>query len=339
MPWAATQEAVDWVHREIRANGDIVSEHFEEGIPWQEALEGKPFPEEFTSFLYDRLNHRRKGDRLLLSLNAMDPLRRALAPYRGNKENMPLPRPWSSYRFNSPEVKTAYARYVRRMVELFNPDYLAIGVETNLLMRNQPAKWADYIELLSSTYQNIKKTYAGPVFVTVEAVALLGPSYSEANADDQARALKDLLPYCDILGVSLHPFMSSFLAERVPEELYDRVFELAPGKKVAITEASYPARKWSTRVNGTLVEFTGTDEKQEAFLSRLLESAERHEAPFAIWFTIRDYDALWKATGKRNDLLIWRDTGLYDESGSARKALGTWKGWLARKYTAQSQSR
>ena len=52
-PWAATQEAVDWVHQEIRKSGDIVSEHFEEGIPWQEALEGKPFPDEFNEFSTD----------------------------------------------------------------------------------------------------------------------------------------------------------------------------------------------------------------------------------------------------------------------------------------------
>jgi hypothetical protein len=323
-PWAATQEAVDWVHREIRREGDIVGERFEEGVPWAEALSGAPFPQTFQDSLDDHLKRRQAGQQLFLSLNPMNPLRTRLAPSLGAA--------WDATRFNEDQVKTAYVNYVRRMAALFKPDYLAIGAEVNLLARNDPSQWKDYVELLAHTYKEIKKSYSGVVFVSVEAVALLGPTYSEADEDDQKRALADVLPYCDLLGVSLHPFLSSFLADKIPEELYERIFDFAPGKKTAITEFSYPAQRWSTRMKGATLVFEGTEEKQDAFLGRVLESANSHEAPFVIWLTLRDYDALWESTGRKSDLLVWRDTGLYDERGATRKALHTWRKWFQRPF-------
>jgi hypothetical protein len=52
---------------------------------------------------------------------------------------------------------------------------------------------------------------------------------------------------------------------------------------------------------------------------------------FVAWFTVRDYDQLWAGALAQDPIaLIWRDTGLFDESGAAREALTTWRDWRAR---------
>jgi hypothetical protein len=45
---------------------------------------------------------------------------------------------------------------------------------------------------------------------------------------------------------------------------------------------------------------------------------------------LRDYDAVWEALGRDETLVIWRDTGMYDEDGELRPAGELWLEWLAR---------
>lgn len=42
-PWDMTLEAVMDTGRFIVENGDIISHHLEQGVPWTEALDDKPF--------------------------------------------------------------------------------------------------------------------------------------------------------------------------------------------------------------------------------------------------------------------------------------------------------
>jgi hypothetical protein len=53
-PWDATLEAVDWTYQTIMTNGDIVSHHIEEGVPWPEALTGSAVPAAYSA-LADRV--------------------------------------------------------------------------------------------------------------------------------------------------------------------------------------------------------------------------------------------------------------------------------------------
>jgi hypothetical protein len=240
-----------------------------------------------------------------------------------------LPPPWDSYALDSPEVKQAYSSYAKRMIALFNPDYVAIGVEVNLLVRNAPSLWPAYLELHKQVYQDIKLAFPNlPVLASFDVNAILEGYNLEDDHAAQMQALRDILPYVDVLGISLHPFLSVYLADTVPGSLFDDVFALT-SKPIAITESSYPAQVWSIDVGGTTVTFSGSQAKQEDFVGRLLGAAQAHEAPFVIWFTARDYDALWEALGESDAALPWRDTGLYDEQGSPRQALAVWQRALA----------
>jgi hypothetical protein len=330
-PYAASTEAINWVYDAVRANGDLISEHIEEGVPWGEALEGRAFSDDFQNSLNFRKLKRAPGQKLLLSISPLSTGRDGLAFYRGEAINQPLEMPWQEFTFDQQEVKTAYLNYARRMIEFFSPDYFCLGVEVNLLKRNKPELWSSYLLLQEFVYNQLKQEYPNLIMlVSVEAIPLM-PGYTDADTTAQASALEDILPYTDILGISLHPCMSNFRADYIPTDLFSRI-RLLTDKPLAVTESSYPAQRFTITVNGQAVTFNGSPTKQEDFVKQLLTAANKDQYRFVVWFTIRDYDALWEELGKGDVLLFWRDTGLFDERGISRRALSTWQLWLRKPY-------
>ncbi len=332
-PWFydATAEAIDWTYQAINENGDVISHHIEEGVPWPEAAAGTPFADDFANSIDERLKKSGPGKKIFLSLSPINTARNGLALYRGSCINMPLPGPWDELELDSPEVKSAYLGYLRRMIALFHPDWLTIGVEVNLLARNNLTLWPKYLDLHRHIHGELKKSNPDLVLLaSFDSNAVLEGYSTMDDPVVQKQALQDLLPHLDALGISLHPFLSTVhFAESIPEDMFDRLFTLTK-KPTIITESSYCAQSWTLHVNGAAIEFRGSPEKQQAFTARMLEAAQRYRAPLVVMFAIRDYDALWNAFGKSDAALPWRDTGLYDEAGKPRPALATWVSYLRR---------
>lgn len=323
-PWLcdATVEAQNWTWAKLNAEGDIVSNHLEEGVPWQAMFDGQDFSGSYLAELQYRKDHLAPGKKCLVQINPLNTARNGLALNRGATPAEPLAAPWTGYALNSSQVKTAYLNYSRKMVEFMHPDYLLIGVEVNLLIRNNPGLWAAYVELQGHVYTGLKALYPDlPVAVSVFCV----PYFPEFSGGDslpaQVAGLSDLTPFVDFVAFSAHPSMSALLAESFPDDYFDRLFALT-SKPVAISESSYPAQGWSIPP----LTWNGSPEKQDAFLEKMLEASRKAKARFVIWFAIRDYDALWNTVlGQSQDALVWRDTGLYDEAGADRPAILRWR--------------
>jgi hypothetical protein len=331
-PWLydATNEAQDWTWSKLNAGGDIISNHLEEGVPWQAMYDGQDFSGSYLEELQYRKDRRAPGRKCLVQINPLNTARDGLAANRGEKVGEPLPAPWNGYALNSPQVKTAFLAYAHKMVEFLEPDFLLIGVEVNLLIRNNAALWSAYVELHSYVYSGLKATYpALPVAVSVFCV----PYFPEWSGDDdltaQLAGLADLTPVVDFVAFSVHPFMSALLAETFPDDYFDRLFGLT-SKPIAISESSYPAQVWSAPP----LTWNGSPEKQDAFLGKMLEASQKHRARFVIWFAVRDYDALWNTVLKQSqEALVWRDTGLYDEAGADRSAIVRWRSAFSRSWS------
>lgn len=329
-PWLydGTFDAQNWVWSRINAEGDVISNHLEEGVPWQAMFDGQDFSGSYLAELQYHKDHRAAGRKWLVSINPLNTARNGLAPNRGATPAEPLTAPWNGYALNSAQVKTAFLNYARKMVEFMDPDYLLIGVEVNLLIRNNPAVWSAYVELHQYVYSGLKASYPTlPVAVSVFCVPYFPEFSSEDSLPAQMAGLADLTPFVDFVAFSVHPFMSALLAESFPDDYFDRLFALT-SKPVAISESSYPAQGWSTLSGLT---FNGSPEKQNAFLEKMLAASQARGAWFVIWFAIRDYDALWiSVLGQSQEALPWRDTGLYDEAGADRLAIHTWRKAFAR---------
>ena len=333
-PYEATVEAVDWVYDKITSEGDIISHHMEQGVPWPEAYAGDPFPQSFIDEIQSRLLRKVAGQKVLLQISPLNGERNGMALYRSNtKENDDLPVGWIGLNLDDAKVKTAFLNYAIRMIEYFNPDYVIIGVESNLLIRNNPGIWNNYIELQKYVYIELKKLY--PLLelsVSVDCVSYFPEWTNNTNLQAQLDGLNDLNPYIDFLSFSVHPFMSALLADNFPVDYFQRLFSIT-SKPVAISESSYPAQYWQT-MTAPILNFYGTQEKQNNFLSLMLYEAQCYKSKFVIWFSIRDYDALWNdfPLKVQEQAIVWRDTGLYDEAGNIRLSLLTWQKWYYSYY-------
>jgi hypothetical protein len=327
-PSAPTVEAVTGTYTFIAANGDLLAEHIEEGVPWQAAADGKPFPKEFAQKMQGRAKNRPKGMKLLLSITPLDMGRQGFAELVDDKGKRPVPKEWADKKFNDPAVKAAYLAYVRWMIDTFRPDYLLTGIETNELLNNRPAAWDAYRELSAHVRAEIKKQH--PDMVVAESVTLhkLLEKGNKKLAEYQ-KAIREFIAGHDFCPVSFYPF---FLGQHKPAE-FDEAFKFLTtftDKRIAIAETGHPAedlavKRWN-------LNFPATAAEQDDYVTTLLKRAQADRYLFVTWYASKDFDDLWATFPESvKDLgRLWRDTGLVDEKGKERPGLATWKKELGR---------
>jgi hypothetical protein len=319
---------LDYVYGRIAADANIILHHFDDGIQWDKALSGEAFHPDITDDWQLRRDRTPAGHKVFVAVTPLNFWRNGLAAYRSDAANQPLPSPWDTYALNHSDVKTAYLNYCRRIIDFFQPDYFAVGIEVNLLMLNAKPSWTAFVELHRHVYAQLKADYPSlPIFVSYTGMDFVS-GWTSANHADQMTALADTIGYTDYFGLSIHPQGSVFMLNRNPAavptvEDFRTLFALG-GKPVAVCETSYPAEPF-TAYGGWVATF-GTPELQWQFFQNLLAAADQTDTEFIINFVLRDYDALWQDMGSPDDIIkFWRDTGFYDENGKARPVWTIWR--------------
>jgi hypothetical protein len=124
--------------------------------------------------------------------------------------------------------------------------------------------------------------------------------------------------------------MEGYSPQTLPDAWFADVAALDPCKPFAIAETGYIAEEsYRPLFSGKTVE--GSEETQAAYVRRLLQSAAAQEARFVVWFFPQDVDAFWesrKNLAEKWFVKIWRDSGLVDGNGRARRGLTEWDRWL-----------
>lgn len=325
-PWDMTLEAVTETGSFILKHGDIVSHHLDNGVPWTEALEDKPFHPKMMEDWEGRKNLS-ANKKVFLSVTPLDGGRSGMSPYRGEDEGMPIPDLFKDKAFNDPIVMKAYSNYCLRAAEFFQPDYFAIGIEVNELFHNARKMWQPFLELYMNTYSELKKSYPDlPIFTTLTLHNLTNQGWEDL--EEQQAEIKKFLEHNDVAGISYYPFMAG--QSEKPVEMFDWIRSFTD-KPLAITETGFPAEDIILKTYD--VEISGTPEKQQIYFETLLDRAKQDNYLFVISFLYRDYDQLWE---KIKDMapeafIVWKDCGLLDENGAERPAYEVWKSYLSGK--------
>lgn len=332
-PYDATVTAVTDTWNVLDQDADMVTMHFDDGIPWQEALDGVNNSTSYTlnydpNFL-NNLNYKQSqippGHIVYLAVTPLNFYRDGLAPHRGAAGNETLTPPWDGYALDSPDVVTAFIAHCENMISLFNPDYFAYAIEANILYATDASQWSAFVNLAQATYSAIKARHPDlPVFVSLQA------SFFHGDESGQTAAIQQILPYTDFIAVSAYPYSSYADPADIPADFYTSVAALAADKPFAIAETAWPAEDVTSPYPVTISE---TPQRQQAYLQRLLADADSLDAKFINWFFTRDYDDMWDSTLQYDSdaalLRLWKDTGLYDGAGNARLALTDWQAALA----------
>lgn len=252
--------------------------------------------------------------------------RKALAPYWGEKDNQPLPTGWATHALNSPEVKQAFLNFALRAVDAMKPDYLAIGIESNVLLSHDAAKWRQLKDLHRETYQAVKKKHPGlPVFFTTEVLHYKKLA-KEARGSSQESEVADLMRYSDLFAMSIYPHMSYDVPRPIPADFLD--FAKAFHKPIAVSESGMTSRNVELKAFKITLHGSETDQKQ--FTELLLRVAARNQYEFVINFATTDFEKLCaRLPAPVDDLArIWADTGMQTGEQIPKPALGIWDGWL-----------
>jgi Glycosyl hydrolase family 53 len=310
-----------------RARGDIVSVMFIGGIPWPEALDGKPFSKD----VQENMSYRPPaGKKLFLSISPLNKDRRGLAPYWGETDNQALPQPWNGEPLNSPRVKRAYLNFIMRAIETMRPDYLAIGVESNVMLSRDQSKWQQLKELHRDTYTAIKKVHRSlPVFFTTEVLHYKRLT-RDAKGTNQEKEVADMMRYSDLFAMSLYPHMSPEALRPLPGNFLD--FAKGFKKGIAVSESGMTSRPVDLRSYNTSL--YGSDADQTQFTEYLLKTAARDNYEFVINFATTDSDRLVaRLSPQLADLArIWAYIGMQTSDKRPKPASAVWDGFFRAKY-------
>lgn len=326
-PWPSdlTLKAVNESYSFINNHGDMIAHHLDNGIPWQESLDGKEYSKHVKEQWAIRKSKTPSGHKVYLAITPLNFDRNGLAPYWGETDNMTLGEPWKSRRLNDQDVKTAYLNYAIRAIDYFGPSYVAIGIESNMIISKSPAKWNDYLELNRYVYQELKKKYPTlTVFNTIQYEHLRGiEEESKANTRLQISGVKQLMEHSDILALSTYHYGIAH-NKAIPS-----YFDLAVSYKKPLAIAEMGAMSKDITIFGKKIK--ATEQDQAEFVRFILDNANKNNFLFVVNFVNTDYEKLLSKLPKqvREVSKAWVYTGLARPNGTAKPALGVWDAYLA----------
>ena len=335
-PTELSSQGVETAYQIIDAHADIIAQHFDDGIPWPEMLNSASFealPDVVKADWNFRKSRTKVGKKVYLAITPIAISRDQLAPYKGETADTPLSEigePWVSATFDHPDVIQAYKNYAQVAIEFFHPDFLAIGIEVNLLSINTPEKWQSYVNLNKQVYLYLHNLYPTlPIFDSFFANNFY-PNITEADVANQIARFREIEPYTDYFALSVYPYMSAFLTNDVPTD-YFKVLDAITSKPLAIAESGYMAEPIGLDFGGgNIINYTGSEQKQKDWVEFLMQQSEQRDFRFIINFINQDYTILCQQLNCDDSVRLWENTGLFDENHNPRQALTIWDGYLQR---------
>lgn len=220
--------------------------------------------------------------------------------------------------FRDRRIRNALVAYATYVVTNYRPQYLAIGVEINMLRDRAPEQFDAFLEAYAEAYAAAKA--ADPdvkVFPTFQLEDLMG-NLGRIHPP-QWDAIEPFRGMMDALAISTYPYLAGYeSAEAIPPEYYAQLREHWEGE-ILIAEAGYS----SAPVEGQSV--VGSEADQAAFLERLLREAEEQGFSMVIYRAI--FDPAFVAQGAAS---VFRHIGLRKADGSNKAAWALWEEWARR---------
>jgi hypothetical protein len=220
--------------------------------------------------------------------------------------------------FEDPRLRDALVNYTAYVANNYEPDYLAIGVEVNMLYERSPAQFEAFVRAYEAAYDVAKAARPGMlVFPTFQLEDLLGRL--DQVHEPHWEVLDAFRGKMDALAVTTFPFVGNIRAARdIPPDYYAQLVRYFEGP-VLIAQAGYP----SAPVEGEAL--IGTEQDQAEFLGRLQADAEANSFGLVSWVAPRDPAVASEGSG-------WslKDTGLRRADGANKAAWPTWERWALR---------
>jgi hypothetical protein len=135
-PWPAdfTEQELNNSYRFINDNCVMVSHHFDEGIPYEEAFaNNNSWPAKLQQDLATRLQKLAVGKKVLISSSALALNRTSKAPYSSQSTTVSgaVKNKWQAMNWDNDSLATAYVNFVSYMATTLNATWINFAVESN----------------------------------------------------------------------------------------------------------------------------------------------------------------------------------------------------------------
>lgn len=317
--YAATNSANDDTYDFILKNGDIYAEQIDEYIPWRSWVIDEALSDDFLLKMEYKFQKKPSDIPLSLSVSLLDTDRTGLLPDRDGwiPEHSGL---------DDPIIIDAYTKHVKWLVEKFDPAYLIFAMEVNELFQKNNQEWENYKTLSIQIKERIKTDF--PNLLISESITLHNWIDPEQNNQEEYNAeMQLLLQNMDFASISFYPFLKGYSTEDQFQQAFD-FLQSHIQIPIAFVETNHLAETLELASFNLTIESDPCEQKE--YLENLLQNAQDLDFEYIIWWSHRDYDALWETFPEEvKDIgKIWRDTGLLDEDGKERIALDSWKAAL-----------
>jgi hypothetical protein len=325
-PYDFSLEAVVKTRQIVVANSTIYALHFDDGIPWKEALADERWPGRVQKEWDDQARAIPPDHKIYLGLAPLATDRKTLAPATGEQKRLPTPSELLNVPLDDPHVEKAYLNYARRAVRQFKPDILNLGIEAGGILMRDTERWRQFERLYDHVRLALKRQYPN---LQIGISFSLGHLRVNANAN----IAKSLIAKSDYLGLSFYPSASAF----------DEKFGLPPldsgkdawrkplawvraytDKPIALCETGYTTQ--DTNIPQFDLHMKGDEQLQAEYVRDLFEIARRDRYVFVIWFLAIDYDKLYARMPPGSEVMqLWRNIGLLDGQLRPKPAWPIWQ--------------
>jgi hypothetical protein len=323
-PWPPdfTSKGYDLAYSFINTNCDMISHHFDDGIPWEESYLNLQMPQKLMDDLARRKEKTGADKKILLSVAPLKISRKERAGAYSGSANTAA---WANKPFGDTTVVNAYVNFINYLMNELHPDVINYGVESNSGEWNA-ADFEEYKKFLSQVHSKLTALHPGkPFFLSF----MVTPDVKFLN---NAKALE---PYTDYITLSAYPYTyigspvyGSSSPALIPKGLFQSYFDINTSKPCAFAETGFIAEDLSI----TGINKEGNEQWQKEYVDQIFDLCENNHAKFIIWFCPYDYsDAVntFNAIGYTNDLAkLWEHTGLVNAGLIERPACKIWKDWL-----------
>ena len=219
--------------------------------------------------------------------------------------------------FLDEDVRAALIEYAAYVARNYDPAYLAVGVEINMLRDRAPEQFAAFLLAYDAIYTTVKETSPETkVFPTFQLEDLEG-TLDRAHPP-QWEALEAFRGRMDVLAISTYPYLAGFRSTAdIRGDYYTQLLDHFDGE-ILIAEAGYASKPVEGRAN------VGTESDQNAFVNRLLSEANANGFAAVIW--VAALDPIYA----QGDSAVFQNVGLRHTDGANKVAWGTWEIWARR---------
>ena len=316
-----TPEAVMNTVNFLKNNGDMYTIKFDESIPWRSLIDNQPLPGEFLKKLGEYAIHRLPNHKLQLSLTAVKD------SHDGLLNDLDGSLPQETY--NSSVIVEAYIRYCEKMIEVFRPDYVLTGLNSNELYLENPNAWKAYEKFSKAVINKLKSRHRNILFAeSINLNKLINPE-KEVKKTKYKRDIINFSRHFDFFPVTLHPFGLAYSTEKEYQSAFDFLHK-SVRKPIAIAATS----QISQSVALEEITLQSSQQIQNDYLKILFKNARKKRYLYVSYWMHRDCDALLKylPPAAQQSVNIIKDAGLVDENGNHRSAFNTWKAEFLRAY-------